>query len=514
MMNGKEKLYFLIDKIDDIRTIAPTNQPLIIDPLNDLNKKYREVELAQLFAKLDKDEHILVVLKIPQRIKNELEEFDPYDHADDGCWHIKLLPAYDEYYLKIKHEPEYQKFTGKKPPAPSKTNLSRKSLEKIWNLLQEIEDKRGITPPQDDITIPQVHLSKVKNDREAREATQERITILRKLETQENAVTNIRCPVKQEEYIRLRIGLKYFETFDYYQNEYKRIAEEYQRTQQALRPILLPKQVDHSVTNTNSQEFVKEFSPQNYPFVLMVLRQIVKLVEFSPNNEVNYQLQSPAGQLLIQERTLLDKLQSKKLLRNLGEDGIFGIVTLNNIDAGLIKQVISEMESRESGVISQDEFEEIKLQHKYMKLLDELNVKNTSGLKERYDNLINDIKGKSEDEIEKTPKREVDQAALWSNDFKWQGRRFVFGQFGSIVFNSKTRQDLFRELTTTKGNWVTVKKLEEVTNKTHDYVRPTIGQIERGMKQELKKHISLVSTEENSLLPKPTYGAYRIKFTP
>jgi len=41
-MTGKEKLYFLLDIIGDIRAIAPTGKPLIIDPMNDLNDNIRD----------------------------------------------------------------------------------------------------------------------------------------------------------------------------------------------------------------------------------------------------------------------------------------------------------------------------------------------------------------------------------------------------------------------------------------------------------------------------------------
>lgn len=130
MMNGKEKLYFLLNRIDDVRTIAPSGQPLIIDPTNDLNQNYRDVELKQLFTKLEKDEQVLKVLKVPSRIKmiDIVEDLDPYDHADDGCWHIELLPAFDAYYSKIQSEPEYQEWSPSRKPASSPAKLSSDSL--------------------------------------------------------------------------------------------------------------------------------------------------------------------------------------------------------------------------------------------------------------------------------------------------------------------------------------------------------------------------------------------------
>jgi hypothetical protein len=51
IMDSKEKIYFLLNRIDDARAIAPSEQPLIIDPVNDLNQNYRDIELKQLFLK-------------------------------------------------------------------------------------------------------------------------------------------------------------------------------------------------------------------------------------------------------------------------------------------------------------------------------------------------------------------------------------------------------------------------------------------------------------------------------
>ena len=130
MMTGKEKLYFLLDAIVDARTIAPSGQPLLIDPANDLNLNYRGIELDQLFAKLEKDEKVLKVLKESMQVNSTLGELDPdpYEHADDGCWHIKLLPAFDDYYSKIQQEPEYQKFAPSRIPASSSISSGKKPL--------------------------------------------------------------------------------------------------------------------------------------------------------------------------------------------------------------------------------------------------------------------------------------------------------------------------------------------------------------------------------------------------
>lgn len=145
-MTGKEKLYFLLDAIVDARDIAPSGQPLVIDPVNDLNRKYRPIELIQLFTKLVKDEKVLRVIQAPSWTKEDdiIRNLDPYDYADDGCWHIELLPSFAEYFFRTQSEPEYFEFTGRKP-TPIKVEdkeidqwLERKNEETLKKIRQVV----------------------------------------------------------------------------------------------------------------------------------------------------------------------------------------------------------------------------------------------------------------------------------------------------------------------------------------------------------------------------------------
>ncbi|HKC04279.1 MAG TPA: hypothetical protein VKC54_00175 [Patescibacteria group bacterium] len=232
MMTGKEKLYFLLDTLVDARDITSVDKPLRIDPSNDLNRRLQDVELTQLFFKLQNDERILNVLKVPNRTKSIdiVEDLDPYAHADDGCWHVKLTSAFDDFFLKIQRQPEYQEFTGKVPPAKIKKQLTRKSLEKIWTLLQEIEDKRGITSAEDEIGIQQVHYSKLKNMGQADGASDERLNILRKLENEDYAIKDVRWPHDHTQLAYFKITDKYFDVYDYYKSEYEAVASNYQKS--------------------------------------------------------------------------------------------------------------------------------------------------------------------------------------------------------------------------------------------------------------------------------------------
>ncbi len=41
----------------------------------------------------------------------------------------------------------------------------------------------------------------------------------------------------------------------------------------------------------------------------------------------------------------------------------------------------------------------------------------------------------------------------WSDDFKWEGNKFVFGKYGSVAFISADRKHIFKSLTEKRGGW-------------------------------------------------------------
>lgn len=103
----------------------------------------------------------------------------------------------------------------------------------------------------------------------------------------------------------------------------------------------------------------------------------------------------------------------------------------------------------------------------------------------------------------------VKKEATWHDDFRWEGNTFVFGKYGSISFISKQRKHILKVLTDKKGGWATINELKG--DKDAGYVRSTIKQIEDRLSDEAKKHIKIVSTQEDDSLEKPNQGAYRIK---
>lgn len=102
----------------------------------------------------------------------------------------------------------------------------------------------------------------------------------------------------------------------------------------------------------------------------------------------------------------------------------------------------------------------------------------------------------------------------WLESFHWKENTFLFGDYGDITFKSNERKKLFKTLADRKGDWATVKKLEETTGKNENFIRATIRQIEERFEPNLKRHISIPSTQEDKTIDPPPQGAYRIKFTP
>lgn len=145
------------------------------------------------------------------------------------------------------------------------------------------------------------------------------------------------------------------------------------------------------IKKLGASEIVDGFSSSNYPFVLMVSEGILTASEFGSAGEVNYRLQSAPGQLLMQERQLMSKFEEFGLFRNLGEDDIFAIATLRDVDTKTMKQIVLEIKNRQSSIQTKSEGKSKDSKVRYNQLLEEIRQSSnqaSSNLKERYDKLI------------------------------------------------------------------------------------------------------------------------------
>ncbi len=187
----------------------------------------------------------------------------------------------------------------------------------------EVSRKLGETPPTNDPNKPQGSICVTINDQPEiirREDTQ--IKIFEKKFIYLHDILKRIVSTKKNKPVSTKKVLK------------KQIAE------QALRPTNFTPRSTLPV-KISAEEVIKNFSPQNYPFVLMVISGILSLTDFRSDGKIAYQLQSPHGQQLINERRLLDRLSQMGLLSHYGEDGLFGIVTLGNINVDVLREVES-----------------------------------------------------------------------------------------------------------------------------------------------------------------------------
>lgn len=465
-MIGKEKIYFLLDAIDDARVLAPSGQPLLIDPTNDLNRRYRDIELSQLFTKLATDERILKILKAPNRTKDLdiIENLDPYDHADDGCWHIELLPAFDNYFLKIQQEPRYQEFTGKKPTSsPTKTSSNGLMTYegKLDLVVKAIVEAKKATRKDQPTTL---YLNATNGlDNLNREEIR---NILLQLQDENalkvNPKTNRLLPLSQQP---TNPDFFFLDILDGFDNWY----EKYLMGQK---------------TNLENLDYINML--RIYDVVLDVNEQIqltnktTVSIHLLPHL-VKFSALFPADSIGFRDKYCETRWDSLKYLR-------------------------------EKGAI--DDFKHNEGLHRWQSTV------SVSLKLSKFDDFYKTIRGeyvkrnKSSDKNEKpeTPTnidREASEKSVWPDDFRWEDNNFVFGKYGSINVVSNDRKHILKVLADKKGGWATINELKG--DKDAGYVRSTIKQIEDRLPKEAKGHIKIISTQEDESVEKPNTGAYRIK---
>jgi len=466
-MTGKEKLYFLLDAIDDARALAPVGQPVLIHPLNDLNNKYSHIELEQLFTKLEKDKKVLKVLKTLPTM-GVFSDLDPYADLGDGCYHLKILPAFDNYFLKIQQEPEYQEFTGKKP-AISPTKPSRNTLmtyeEKLNLIVKAVVDAMKATRKGQPTTL---YLNATNGldslDRE------EIHNILLQLQDENalkvNPKTNRLLPLSQQPTNPNYFLLDILDGFDDWYESY----------------LLKQKSKPENLDWLNLLKILDVCSDIDQQ--LQVARNTTITIPSFPYPYI--------GRFL--ELFPYDSIGTRKSYQKYRWEGTQFL---------LKKDIVSKARYDSDDVLG------------YGNIVMKINLVRFNNFYKNIKNQFEKQKKSFDKEKSDTPKRidrTVKEEAVWSNDFRWEGKDFVFGKYGSINFISKDRKHILKTLTDKKGGWATINELQG--SKDAGYVRSTIKQIEDRLPKEAKEHIEIVSTQDDNSKEKPNQGAYRIKVKP
>jgi flagellar hook-associated protein FlgK len=102
MLHGKEKIYFLVNRLIDERDITPSGQLIGLHPTNDLNNLYLPQDFINLLDKLEKEENAAKFISLPTD-----QTYLKYQ--------VKLLPGFDKYVAKLEEDPGYLDWSGKKP---------------------------------------------------------------------------------------------------------------------------------------------------------------------------------------------------------------------------------------------------------------------------------------------------------------------------------------------------------------------------------------------------------------
>lgn len=136
---GKEKIWFLVNRLNEEREVTSAGQPVSLHPMNDLNGLYPTNDLIQLVEKLEKDK-VVKLVNLPTD-----QTFNKYQ--------FKLLSEFDNYAQELRKDPKYLAWIGEvadPEPATKKEPLSvshaRKNgvmtgKEKIQTVIENINDQ-------------------------------------------------------------------------------------------------------------------------------------------------------------------------------------------------------------------------------------------------------------------------------------------------------------------------------------------------------------------------------------
>jgi hypothetical protein len=140
-LHGKEKIWFLINRLLDEREVTEAGQPVALHPMNDLNGHYEKMDFVQLTEKLEKEHKAIKLLNQVPTDQTNLKYL------------IELLPNFDDYVAELRKDPKYLDWIGEKPEndvppksEPISVNHARKNgvmtgKEKVQAVIEEINNK-------------------------------------------------------------------------------------------------------------------------------------------------------------------------------------------------------------------------------------------------------------------------------------------------------------------------------------------------------------------------------------
>lgn len=187
--------------------------------------KVRIGDIHKILLKLQDDEKIVkitdVLLPVESADPTRLREGDFSENAETIT--IEADKAFGVWYQKFSN-------IGKtnQTPNTSAPKYTRKALEKIWNLLQEIEEKRQLTAENKKIKLPFMPPG-FKGTRLAFDLVfPDRQAIVHKLELR-GAISELSHTEGLGGFWSFKPGKNYRRVFDFYDAKYQKAAKEYEQ---------------------------------------------------------------------------------------------------------------------------------------------------------------------------------------------------------------------------------------------------------------------------------------------
>lgn len=132
-MSKQEKLFFLLDKIDDARKITPSGEYVKLHPIADLGltSQIEFNEVGSILDKLDKDEKVIRIIK-----KSTYYLLDPSTNMSD-YYILEVLERFQNYLVKIHLTPPYKRFVNINTNLIVPVKLTKRELRKMVSELIE-----------------------------------------------------------------------------------------------------------------------------------------------------------------------------------------------------------------------------------------------------------------------------------------------------------------------------------------------------------------------------------------
>lgn len=233
-MTYEEKLQKIVSRLKEERDLSRKGHKteVVFDDVSFTKIRIREI--CKILLKLQDDEHAIKIVDAFQPIETVPTEkltappSDDDDYAGVEIIMVELDEIFDEWYKKYLLEQE-----AVKPSTESLEGYSSSAYEKLWSILEEIEEKRIITSSKEPIKI-RTHFDVTGAGLVSNHET--RRTILDKLVSL-GAIKSLREVNFNHWYFQFYIDTRYKEIFEEVESKYKHKPIETSVEKDIVKPV-------------------------------------------------------------------------------------------------------------------------------------------------------------------------------------------------------------------------------------------------------------------------------------